>query len=136
MTTYANIRSQISEAFSAIGQSAPHIEENRSAIAHEYFVADTLEALAKKRKEHAKKAAEEVGILGDRRTFAPANTYEVYSNDLLTVSAKVATPARRLDATALKNELTKRLGAAEAAKIVAECTKENAAAVTYILSAR
>ena len=135
MTTLAQTKIDASKAFDKIGKSvakANHSSDNRATIAHEFFIAKHLESIAKKRAEAAKKEAQEAGLLRD--DYDPDTTVEVYRNETLAISAKTANAAQRLDPILLKNELMKKLGAAEAVKLISQCTVENKPATSYIFS--
>jgi hypothetical protein len=132
MTELADKKSKIAKAFDNIGKSngtvAPHTDSNQFAVAYEYFVADQLESAAKKRKEQAKKAAAEAGILEFKKT--PGTTEMCWENELLAITAKTNNAAEKLDADLLRNELMKKLGTDEAAKLLKKCTKSATPATT------
>ena len=116
------------------GTAKPESEDNRFSIAYEYFIADALASVAAKRKDIAKAAALEAGVLGDKDEQKEGNSYSVYSSDGLSIVARVATAVERLDKTALMNELVKHLGAEKAAHIMSAASKTNKPAITYIVS--
>lgn len=132
------IKSKALAAFSKIGTTngtaAPQSDDNRFGIAYEYFIADALAAVAAKRKEQAKEAAKSAGLLGE--DHAEATTVETYSNELISISAKTASAAERVDKTALFNELNKKYGAVEAARILSVATKTNKAATSFIFAVK
>ena len=127
LTAFANIGTKN-------GTSAPDSQDNRASIAHEMFIADALASAATKRKEAAKKQALDAGIIRDE--YKEGSTEEVYSNEHLTLAAKTASGANRLDADALKVELMKELGTDKAMKLIAKCTKTNKPATSYIFASK
>lgn len=127
LTAFANIGTKN-------GTSPPDSQDNRASIAHEMFIADALASAATKRKEQAKKAAFDAGIIKDE--YKPGSTDEVYSNEYLTISAKTASGAERLDASELKTALMKELGTDKAMKLIAKCTKTNKPATSYIFASK
>lgn len=107
--------------------------DNRGGIAYEYFVADTLASVASKRKEIAKKAAEEAGILSVPK---PGDAETSYENEYLQLIAKTNNPASRLDATVLSNLLSKEIGFDKAKAMIAKATVESKAATSYSFIAK
>jgi hypothetical protein len=116
------------------GTSPPESSDNRFTIAYEYFIADALASVAAKRKDIAKAAALEAGVLGDREEQKEGNSYNVFSSDDLFIVARVATAVKTLDKTKLMSELVKLVGVEKTAAIIEACSKSNKPAVTYIVS--
>ena len=125
-------------AFDKIGKSngsvAPESTENRAAIAYEFYIADALAAAASKRKEAAKLAAANAGIVID--DTIPGETKLVYENEYMTINARTAQPASRVDMTKLRSELTKKLGAVDAEVIIKKATTNSKPATTYIFASK
>lgn len=125
-------KANIALAFAKIGTKGsterPASDDNRWSVAYEYFIAATLSSIADKRKENAKKAAQEAGIL---TVPEPGETASSYDNEHLQIIAKTNNPASRLDATILSNELSKELGVDKARKIIAKATVNNKPATSY-----
>lgn len=138
MTVLANIKSKIATAFEKIGRTngtaQPTTEDNTFALAYEYYCADQLAAMAAKRKEQAKAACEQAGLLEHAAIIG--STEVTYDSDFLTISARTATPTTGVDKTVLQNELVKALGAEKAQKVMKAVIKTNKPAVTYIFSAK
>ena len=136
--SYQQTKSKVSAAFSKIGNvngtSAPTSLDNRASIAHEYFIADTLASMATKRKDEAKKAAIEAGILGS--DYVEGQTQQVYDNEHLSISAKTNQAVEALDKTKLFSELIKVVGAEKAAVLMASATKKNKPATSYIFAVK
>jgi hypothetical protein len=136
--SYQLIKSKLSSAFSKIGNlngtSCPSSTDNRATIAHELFVADALASMASKRKDEAKKAAIEAGILGG--DYVEASTVQVYDNEFVSISAKTATASETLDKVKLFSELIKELGADKASMILAAASKKNKPATSYIFATK
>jgi len=127
--------SKILAAFSKIGKhngtAPPESKSNTFALAYEYYVAAKLESAAKKRKEQAQVACVSAGMLGDKADLVTGMLTVVYTSDIMNITAKAATPAKRIDPVELANELSKRYGELEALKIINAATKYNAPAVSY-----
>lgn len=102
--------------------------DNRFPIAWEYFVADLLCSLATKRKDVAKKAAVEAGILVKPD---PGETVTIYNSGGLQLIAKTKQASITLDRAALSAELIKELGADKTQRILKKAEKHNTAATTY-----
>jgi len=116
------------------GTAPPESEDNRFSIAYEYFIADALASVAAKRKELAKAAALEAGVLGDKEEQKEGNSYNVFDSSGLFIVARVATAVKALDKTKLQSELIKEVGGEKASKIIEAATKTNKPAITYIVS--
>lgn len=136
--SYQEMKPLISKNFQKIGTtngtSCPSSLDNRATIAHELFVADVLASMATKRKDAAKEAAKSAGLLGDE--YIEGETKQVYDNEHLTISSKTATASKGIDATKLMNELVKKLGAAEAVKLLEKCKKTNKPATSFIFAVK
>lgn len=136
--SYQEIKPKISTAFSKIGMqngtASPSSLDNRAAIAHELFVADTLASMATKRKDEAKKAAMSAGILGEN--YVEGSTVQTYDNEFLNISAKTATASKTIDKTKLMNELIKALGVEKAGKVMESVQKENKPATSFIFAVK
>ena len=130
----AKLTSKFAELGNKNGTASPDSTDNRAKIAHEFFVADTLRSVANKRYEDAKKAAAEAGLLADDPV--PSSTVVTYENEHVTISAKTANPAQRLDPNLLKTKLMLKLGAAEAEKLVSQATVTSKPATSYIFAAK
>jgi hypothetical protein len=128
------IKSKIAKAFDNIGRTngtaTPQSADNRFSTVYEYFVAAQLASAADKRKEKAKAALQEAGIL-DKSKCIVGSTVVLYEHELGDFVAKTANPAERLDKTLLKNELIKAIGAEKAEKIITAATKFSAPATSY-----
>jgi hypothetical protein len=98
------------------------------------FVADALASMASKRKDEAKKAAIEAGILGG--DYVEASTVQVYDNEFVSISAKTATASETLDKVKLFSELIKELGADKASMILVAASKKNKPATSYIFATK
>lgn len=133
MSNLATIKIKVATAVDKIGKTngtaPPPSIDNRANIAHEYFIASTIASICEKRKEAAKKAAQEAGILGE--DYVAGETRMVYDNETMTIAAKTNNPAERLDAKTLRVELIKELGEAKADKIIAASTKSNKPATSF-----
>lgn len=136
MSLLTQIKLKATAAFDKIGNSngtvQPQSDDNRFSIAWEYFIADLLSSRATKRKELAKKQAEEVGILGSEHS--PNTTKLVFDNEHFSISAKTAKPAERLDKALLSAKLIQELGPEKATSIIKQCTIENKPATSFIFS--
>jgi hypothetical protein len=130
----AKLTSKFAELGNKNGTASPNSTDNRAKIAHEFFVADTLRSVANKRYEDAKKAAAEAGLLADDPV--PSSTVVTYENEHVTISAKTASAARRLDGKKLSAALIRELGAAKATKIVEDSQVESKPATSYIFAAK
>lgn len=138
MTELSAIKIKVSSAFDKIGKTNgtanPDPISNLAPIAHELFIAYTLSSMAEKRKELAKVAAQNAGIVLEDPV--PDTTKTTYENDHMLVIAKTNKASQSLDATMLKNELTKRFGETVATEIIAKSQKPKKAATTYSFSER
>ena len=131
MHVIGNLAKSFNKIGTANGTARPQSDDNRFGLAFEYYIADRLASIAGKRKEQAKAACKSAGLLGDEDTFKPGNTVQVYDNEHLTINAKTANPANRIDPTELQNVLIRELGEVKALKLIMAATKQNKAAVTY-----
>lgn len=132
------IKAKLSQRFADLGNkngTAPlDSTDNRASIAHEFYVADSLRSMANKRYEVAKKAAENAGMLLDDPIAG--STVVTYENEHVSLSAKVASPVKRLDTSKLSSALMKKIGSEEAAKLLDSCYTENKPAVSYSFAAK
>jgi hypothetical protein len=104
------------------------VKENRFSIAWEYFIADFACSYWKKRRDKAKKAADEVGLL----VPAPiGSTIKCYKTKELEIIAKTNSPSTRLDESRLVVELTKKMPLVAAKHLIESCKVENNPATTY-----
>lgn len=103
----------LNTAFAAIGTSAdtaiPRSKRNQEPLAWEYHVASHLLRRAEARKSAAVKAAVKAGVIFDHeKAPMPEGTNAlVYAGDVVEISVAVTTPATRLDAPALFDDLEK-----------------------------
>lgn len=104
--------------------------DNRFAIAYEMFVAYHISSMAEKRKDKAKKAALDAGILLDN--YKPSSEVSIYVEDGLAIIAKTASPAQRLDPAILRGKLIREVGEKKAQEIIDFSTKESKPATSYI----
>ena len=116
------------------GSSPPESADNRASIAYEYYVADFLASAADKRKKEAKVAAINAGI--EAVDPKPGDNKIVYENEHMTITARTASPASRIDASKLRTELIKLHGSDEADKIIRAATVENKASTSYIFAGK
>ena len=132
MTELADKKSKIAKAFENIGRTngtaQPQSDSNQFALAYEFFVADQLESAAKKRKETAKKACVEADLWDMKKV--PGVTEELWSNEFVSIIAKTNNAAEKIDNDLLRNELMKKLGTDEAAKLLKKCMKSATPATT------
>lgn len=133
MSALSQLKIKALLAFDNIGKkngTAPlPSSENRYALAHEYFIASALASYASKRKDIAKIACEKAGMLGEE--FIPGETIETYDSEHLSIIAKTAQPAERIDRASLRTELVKLLGEKVADEVIKKATKTNKAATSY-----
>jgi beta-phosphoglucomutase-like phosphatase (HAD superfamily) len=114
------------------GKSAPPPStDNRFSIAWEYFVADFMASACNKRKEAAKKAAEEAGIITKPGV---GETKTVYKADGLQIIGATKSPAERIDAALLHANLMKEFGEEKAQQILAKCKVKSSPATTFIFA--
>lgn len=135
------IKANAIKQFQRIGTSmpntqAPQSNDNRSGLAFEYFIADSLKAVAEKRRDAAKAACLEAGVFIAPHELSVGEERESFRDDNIVVTGKKANPATRIDKTELFNVLAKKYGAEEARSIIAQATKENAPSVTYSVAVR
>ena len=98
----------ITAAFGAIGKLLPKPKNGKDAIAYELYAASLVASLADKRREDAKKAAIDAGVLPDYASDPyPVGTEEVvYSGALVAIMLKVVGQADRVNAGGLVADLT------------------------------
>jgi hypothetical protein len=147
MADILHIKAAIQKTFSNIGKTngskPPESTSNTFGIAYELFVADALRSAANKRYEEAKIEAAKAGVLGDKVevvkkevkfTLPEGSNLTLYSSEHFDITAKVANGSTMLDATALGNELVKKLGPVEALKIIEAASKPRKGATTVSTS--
>ena len=105
------------------GTAPPHSNSNLFSIAYEYFIADSLASIAAKRKDQAKKAALEAGLLEGK--FIPGTDERVFTCAELDIIAKISNPATRIDAATLRGKLIREVGDKKAEEIIKFATREN-----------
>lgn len=129
----ADLTIKIATAFANIGTkngtATPQNNDNRFAVAYEFFVAKKLKSLADAREKEAKAAAYDAGLLDGK--FRPTTTEVVYKSDGLSIIAKTANPAERIDKAVLRGKLVRELGEAKADEIIKFATKESKAATSF-----
>jgi hypothetical protein len=106
----------------------PHSTSNTAALVYEYFVADFLCSLATKRKEAAKKACQEAGILVEP---PEGETETVYKDETIQIIGQTKTASQTIDKAKLNSELMKEVGATKAQAIIANSSKKNKPATSF-----
>lgn len=119
---------EIQGAFNEIGNSRPKHSDNIFPLIWDYFVADLLASLATKRKEHAKKALEDIGVLTKPSV---GESKIIYSTDGLQIVGQTKQPSETIDRAKLNSELIKRYGLKVATDILKASTKVNNPATVY-----
>ncbi|MCA2510521.1 MAG: hypothetical protein IM561_09075 [Microcystis sp. M60BS1] len=133
--TIVSTKLYLSNLFTNIGEdenTAPPIsvKENRFSIAWEYFISDFSLSYWKKRREKAKKAAEEAQLL----IPAPVgDSNKCYKTKVLEIMSKTNSPSSRLDEQKLIVALTTelKLSLASAMQLIESCKVANSPATTY-----
>lgn len=136
MSDVAKMRSSLSSALEKIGHTNGHAyqgQDNSGALLHEYYVATEGESFFKKRREVAKAALEEAGML-EKAESVPSGSEEIIAvtkgYDLF---LKVANPTQRFDKGLLPKVLINLFKAKpdQIDAVIAQCTKEGEPSRTY-----
>lgn len=138
--TLAVVKAHLDTLFKKIGTekdkhtAPPPSTENRASVAWEYFIADFAQSYWKKRRDKAKKMADEMGLL----VPAPVGDSAMcYVNEHLNIVAKTNNPSQRLNENALVMKLIRdhSMTLTSAQSLLNACREDNNPATTYSIVA-
>jgi hypothetical protein len=122
------------QIFDSIGTvNVPKFKTPAELAGFNYFIACELASKATKRKDEAKKGAEQHGILAG--VFIPGETITTFRGDRLIVTATTKQPSTQLDETLLRSALLQHgITAAKADVIIKASKKTNKAATSFTVA--